>query len=73
MKIPEEYNEISRKHAEALRISREKLIKETIENNSYLVVSENGKIVKLYADDLKRMANDELCLPAGGRNAQSTL
>ena len=50
--MDKEHDTFVEKVDSAMKIVHEKLIQETKENNSYLVVSRNGKIVKLYAKDL---------------------
>ena len=52
MAMPKEYIELRKKIEKGMEIAHQKLIQETKEKNSYLVVSRNGKIVKIHAKDL---------------------
>jgi hypothetical protein len=45
--------EITSKILEGMKLAFERLIEEKKKENSFLVFSENGKVVKVYAKDIK--------------------
>ncbi len=46
--------EIRNKVLQGTKLAVERLIEQTRKENGYLVVSQDGKVVKLYAKDIKR-------------------
>lgn len=53
-KIKEEYLEIGEKILQGMKLTFEKLVKETAKNDGELVFSENGKIVHIKARDWRK-------------------
>ena len=51
--MKDKYKEISEKFTKGVELAARELIEERKKNNSYLVVSENGKVIRKPASEFK--------------------